>query len=240
MAGNGDRFRRAGYTVPKYMIEVKGRTLFTWALGSLENFIKDDTEVVFLARRDHNPKAFIEREARELGIRNMQVVLIDGVTDGQASSALLAGKHLRCPEAPCLIYNIDTHVEPDALRPADVRGDGWIPSFPGEGSGWSFVDAADDGEVSRVVEKVRISEHATVGLYWFSSFRLYAELYRTHFDTHGTEAGERYIAPMYNTLISTGGLVYNQPLPAGVVHPLGTPAEVQEFVESDYRGVLTC
>ena len=30
MGGLGSRFRKAGYTVPKYMIEAKGKTLFEW------------------------------------------------------------------------------------------------------------------------------------------------------------------------------------------------------------------
>ena len=35
MGGLGSRFREAGYTVPKYMIEAKGKTLFEWSLISL-------------------------------------------------------------------------------------------------------------------------------------------------------------------------------------------------------------
>ena len=36
MAGLGTRFRKAGYQVPKYMIEAKGKTLFEWSLDSLK------------------------------------------------------------------------------------------------------------------------------------------------------------------------------------------------------------
>ena len=32
MGGIGSRFRARGYTVPKYMIEAKGKTLFEWAM----------------------------------------------------------------------------------------------------------------------------------------------------------------------------------------------------------------
>ena len=36
MGGLGSRFRKAGYTVPKYMIEAKGKTLFEWSMISLD------------------------------------------------------------------------------------------------------------------------------------------------------------------------------------------------------------
>ena len=36
MAGFGTRFKNAGYTVPKYQIEVHGRTLVSWSLLSLQ------------------------------------------------------------------------------------------------------------------------------------------------------------------------------------------------------------
>jgi choline kinase len=38
MAGLGSRFRKAGYNVPKYMIEAKGKTLFEWSMISLTGF----------------------------------------------------------------------------------------------------------------------------------------------------------------------------------------------------------
>ena len=40
MGGLGSRFRKMGYTVPKYMIEAKEKTLFEWSLISLEGYKK--------------------------------------------------------------------------------------------------------------------------------------------------------------------------------------------------------
>ena len=84
MAGNGDRFRKAGYTLPKFKIAVRGRTLFTWALLSLRHFLEAGAEVIFAARPEHDPEAFLAREAAALGIGRRRVVLIPQATDGQA------------------------------------------------------------------------------------------------------------------------------------------------------------
>ncbi len=238
MAGEGERFRRRCYGTPKYRIEACGHTLFWWSLASLRRFYEGGAEVVFAVRADHAPDAFIAGECRQLGIGRYRVLHLKAPTDGQATTALLAGGMLDSVERPCLIYNIDTHVEPEWLSPSRVRGEGWIPCFPGEGNGWSFALAEANGRVRQVAEKRRISPHATVGLYWFSSFDLFRCCYERHFASGGTEAGERYIAPMYNTLLAGGGLVYMEPIPAEAVHPLGTPEQVDEFIAKG--GVAAC
>jgi hypothetical protein len=230
MAGNGERFRRQGYLAPKFKIRVRGETLFHWALLSLRQFAERGAEFVFAARPEHDPGEFIERECALLGLDRYTVWPVERLTDGQATTALLAGESVIEPGAPCLIYNIDTFVEPDWLSPDDVLGDGWIPCFPGEGDGWSFALARPDGRVVEVQEKRRISPHASIGLYWFRSYEIYRSCYQQHFcNVAGTAIGERYIAPMYNTLIAGGGEVFLQPIPKRAVHPLGTPQEVEVF-----------
>ena len=48
MAGLGLRFKKAGYNVPKYMIEAKGKTLFEWSMDSLIDYNKYVTKYVFV------------------------------------------------------------------------------------------------------------------------------------------------------------------------------------------------
>jgi dTDP-glucose pyrophosphorylase len=232
MAGLGLRFRTAGYDVPKFEIVVRGRSLFAWSMESLRSFIDDGASFIFIARRADDATAFIRRETSSLGIQHHTVIEIDASTDGQATTALLAEPAVHHADAPVLVYNIDTHVDPRFLPADRARGAGWIPCFPGKGSAWSFARADETGQVREVREKVRISEHATVGLYWFSSFRLYRETYARHYDgAMQAEAGERYIAPLYNDLISRNLPVYLHDIPESAVIPLGTPAEVDRFAQ---------
>lgn len=230
MAGFGQRFRDAGYTVPKYRIEVHGRTLFSWSLSSLQSFIAADASFLFIARQDDECRDFIADQAPLLGIQDWSILELSSPTDGQATTAVRALSVVD-PEKPFLVYNIDTFVDPRSLPSQCAHGDGWVPCFPGSGSGWSF--AKTDGNSNRVVEireKQRISPHATIGLYWFRSAGLYSDLYeRFYGNSSRLEAGERYIAPMYNQLIADGALVSLHDVPLNAVHPLGTPQEVQQF-----------
>lgn len=230
MAGKGQRFRDAGYGLPKYQIEVKGRTLFAWALESLRHAMELEARFIFVVRAEDQARRFIARSCRELGIHHSSVVELCHETDGQATTVLEAEPAIHNPQEPILIYNIDTYVEPRFLPLDNIPGDGWIPCFPGEGDHWSFVRLDLDGKAMEVREKQRISSHATIGLYWFRSFLLFKEAYKTYYaDQSHLEGGERYIAPLYNQLIAQGLEVRILAIPFSGVHALGTPAEAALF-----------
>ncbi len=232
MAGRGLRFREAGFNTPKFAIRVRGRSLLEWSLTSLHGFIADGAELVFLAQRLDDAREAVAHAVSESGAvaSAFRLVELDSITDGQATTALHAAAEIGDLDAPLLIYNTDTFVEPRYLRPLDVRGDGWIPCFDAPGEHWSFVRAGEDGRVFEVREKRRISAHASVGLYYFASFTVYREAYdRCYGSGDKGEAGERYIAPLYNELVSQGRPVFLHTIPPDRVHPLGTPEEVARF-----------
>lgn len=231
MAGLGKRFRDAGYDCPKYRINAHGRSLFAWSMLSLRSFIMAGAKFTFVVRREDAASAFICQECEVVGIASPQIVEIDALTDGQATSAILGGEVLDNPDEPFLVYNIDTFVHPNTVPAEAVRGEGWVPCFPGKGDGWSFAAAEADGRITDMREKVRISPHATIGLYWFSSYTLYKHVYDDYYsDSSRMEKGEKYIAPMYRQMIQAGREVYMQEVAYGAVIPLGTPAEVEAFL----------
>lgn len=229
MAGIGKRFRDAGYRVPKYMIEARGRTLFEWSMDSLADYAPHAYKHVFVARREDAAAPFIREKCESCGIGDAEVVEIDHVTDGQATTCMLAMP--RCDDgAPVMVYNIDTYVEAGAMRYADIDGDGHIPCFCGEGDHWSFVRTGGDGSAAEVREKRRISDNCTLGAYYFSSAGLYWQLYGEYYaDGSRLERGERYIAPLYNLMIEKGMRVTISTVPREKVHVLGTPEELREF-----------
>ena len=234
MGGLGSRFRKAGYTVPKFMIETRGKTLFEWSILSLQGFADCVARYIFIAMRDESAdvETFIAEQCKALGIADYKLLLLDYLTDGQATTAELASKYWN-PEHGLLIYNIDTYVVPGAMNAAELKGDGFIPCFLGEGDHWSFVRLDESSKAVEVREKTRISENCTLGAYYFKSCALYEKLYREFYaDNANLEKGEKYIAPMYNYLIQKGGEVYISVVPTEAVHVLGTPEEVKAFEQA--------
>ncbi len=229
MAGLGSRFAKAGYTVPKYMIEAKGKTLFDWSMDSLKGYHKADTEYIFIVRKEDQAKDFIVSHCQVAHIANRKIVEIDGLTDGQATTAMLAAPYWK-KDSELMIYNIDTFVESYELKAEDIAGDGYIPCFHAEGDHWSFVKLDEDQRAVEVREKVRISDNCTLGAYYFKSCKLYEDLYEEYYSNEDNlEKGEKYVAPLYNFMIEKGMDVRISIIDFGKVHVLGTPEELEIF-----------
>lgn len=235
MAGLGQRFRNAGYKVPKYMIEAKGRTLFEWSMESLRGY-GDDNTYYFIVRAEDKAGDFIRNACGRIGIKSFKLIELDHETDGQATTALLA-RDFWNTEKELLIYNIDTYVEAYHMNREELCGDGFIPCFKADGSHWSFVKLDENGNATEVREKERISDHCTLGAYYFKSCGLYESLYREYYeeekgdvDREAAARSERYVAPLYNYMISKGQTVRISDVDAEYVHVLGTPEELQVFL----------
>lgn len=232
MGGLGSRFRKIGYDVPKYMIEAKGKTLFEWSMLSLEGYAADVYQYIFIGVRDEKEdvEGFINKKCMKLGFENYKVIILDYLTDGQATTAMLAQKYW-VPDHALLIYNIDTYVEAGEMNSRELKGDGFIPCFQASGEHWSFVRLDEKGKVVEIKEKERISNYCTLGAYYFKSCQLYKDLYDEYYSkTQELVNGEKYVAPLYDYLLSKGGEIFISDILPERVHVLGTPEELEIFL----------
>lgn len=229
MAGLGSRFRKMGFNCPKYMIEAKGKSLFEWSMDSLIGYREYVSKYIFVIRKEDQAAAFIKEQCAKCGINNIDIVELEHMTDGQATTCMLAIPHCNLSNS-IMVYNIDTYVEPYELKYEDINGDGHIPCFYAEGEHWSFVKLDKKGDVAEVREKERISSNCTLGAYYFSSAKLYKELYEEYYtDDSKVEKGEKYIAPLYNLMIEKKLRVTVSIVDEKKVHVLGTPEELETF-----------
>lgn len=231
MAGLGSRFRKAGYNCPKYMIEAKGKTLFEWSMDSLLDYNAYVQKYVFIVRAEDNARQFITEKCLKYNINDIEIIEIDYMTDGQATTCMLGIPYCDIYSA-IMVYNIDTYVEPYEMKYSDISGDGHIPCFKADGDHWSFAKTDINGNVIEVREKLRISDNCTLGAYYFSSAELYKKLYDEYYsDDSNLEKNEKYIAPLYNYMISKGMKVTISNIAADKVHVLGTPEELNVFLQ---------
>ena len=230
MAGRGQRFIEAGYKVPKYEISARGRSLFDWSMSSLANFFGPESRVLFVCLKENRSGPFLRDNLSRLPIGDARILELDAVTDGQATSAYRS-KDLWHLDAPLLIYNIDTYIDPNRLAPKLIKAEsaGWMPCARLSGDHWSFVALGEDGWAVDVAEKTRISDYASLGLYWFAKASDFLAAYEADAGS-GQTMGERYVAPLYKHLLRKGGKVSISLFPTGSFGILGTPRELKSFV----------
>lgn len=232
MGGLGSRFTQAGYQIPKYMIQAKEKTLFEWSLESLRGYEQITGQYIFVVKKQDHAQSFITEQCNKCGLDHIKIVEIADLTDGQASTAMI-GIEYADMQAPVLIYNIDTYVEPYVLCAKDIQGDGYIPCFKAPGDHWSFVKTDETGRALEVQEKKRISDNCTLGAYYFASAGLYRQTYQEYYASDREPCREKYVAPLYNWMIQNGRKVMISMVPYRKVHVLGTPEELEVFCKGE-------
>ncbi len=226
MAGLGSRFQQAGYTVPKPLIEVRGRPMYACAVDSLPlEFAK---RLIFILLASQPELGQLRGDILRRYARHDPVVLeVPSLTAGQSVTVLRAEEHI-ASEEPLLIHNADTgfRIDDSWVTQAWRLGcDGALLVFRSNEPRWSYAREGEDGWVDEVREKEVISPWASTGSYWFRRGADFVELARERLRTGRREAAEYYVAPLYNDLIARGGRVRNFPIDR--LFCFGTPEDYE-------------
>jgi hypothetical protein len=234
MAGLSRRFTEAGYKVPKYMLEAHGRTLFDYAVLSFAEYF-ESVPFLFIARDIADTPAFIRARCEALGIKDFHCVALQRETRGQAETVALGLQAAGIKaDTPITIFNIDTFRPGFRFPDFMDTSDGYLETFVGEGEAWSFVQPIAEGtdQVAETTEKRRISHFCCTGLYHFGRASAFLEAYGhdEKLSKEELQAGELYVAPLYNRLIAKGADIRFSIVPAEAVVFSGVPAEYHELL----------
>lgn len=233
MAGESRRFTEAGYSQPKYRLDLHGRSVFAHAAGGFRGLF--GVERVLFILRGEAAAAFVVAECAGLGLADPLIVRLDSATAGQAETVELGLDGAGVGEGePLTIFNIDTF-RPGFSYPTGAwaqTSDGWLEVFRGSGDNWSYVRpdpaAADEPRALETAEKKPISDLCCTGLYQFAragDFRMALDRER-----RAPSMPELYVAPLYNHLIAAGRRIHYSLIDREAVIFCGAPAEYQALL----------
>ena len=232
MAGLSSRFAKAGYTLPKYMLYVKDKSLFNLAVSSFGKYFQT-CRFVFVARNVFDTGTFIKQECQLLGIKDVDIVMLNQPTAGQAETVLKGIEGANIPaEEPILIFNIDTF-RPGFTFPGLIEGwDGYLEVFKGSGANWSYAktESPESTKVIETAEKREISDNCSTGIYYFKHVSDFVDAYRENLVNPEKGVPELYVAPLYNKLIRKGKDIHIDVIRREDVIFCGVPQEYAEIL----------
>jgi NDP-sugar pyrophosphorylase family protein len=231
MAGRGKRFQDAGYELPKPLIPVHDQPMIKLVIDNVRP--RREHRFIFLVLAEH-----IRRHA--IGDLLTQwapgavVLKVPDVTEGAACTVLTAADWIDNQDA-LLIANSDQWVDrsiDDFLDAMDASGsDGFIMTMKANDAKWSYVQLDGQGWVRRVVEKMVVSDEATVGIYAYRHGSLFVRSARRMIAKNLRVNGEFYVAPAYDEMIAEGSRVgiFNVGAVDAGMYGLGTPTDLVRF-----------
>lgn len=227
MAGRGSRFVNRGVSTPKPLIPIHGRPMVAWALDSLRELAF--SQLIFVVLQEHETAFGITSLLHKLAGPATQVIIIPNITEGQLCT-VLAAKELIDTDEDILIASADTYIRSSlaqdiAERESSCQGIISVANLPGDR--WSFARADEGGRVVEVAEKVRISDHASTGLYYFTNGREFTSVAEMMIANHEKTRGEYYVIPVYQKYIQRGWQVKLSL--ASEMWDMGTPEALELF-----------
>lgn len=213
MAGEGSRFKEAGYTVPKPLIKVEGVELFRRALNSLNYYCTPtnipDTKYTFIVRSEFITDYEIDKKIK-MYYPNANILTVDKTTRGALETIMIAKDFIN--DEDCLI-SIDCDIQFDC-REYDYKllhrriknsSQPMVMSFYSKNPIYSFVNPGTiKGTGTFIVEKNPISNYALGGCYYLGlgkNFKKAAQKYIEDFENHKIQTKELYLSLVINYII---------------------------------------
>lgn len=237
MSGFGERFRRAGYAVPKPLIEIDGKTIITHVI----DMFPGESDFIFICNQDHlnEPKYRMEAILKE----HCPTGRIVGIPPHKLGpiNAVRQVEHLLDPKEPVIVNYCDftcywdwdhfkRYVKETACAGAIPAYKGFHPHSLGS-TNYAYVRETD-GWVQDIQEKQpytnnRMEEYASSGTYYFASAQIMGEAFRTVMEQDLNVGGEYYVSLAYKPLLENKKPVAVYPLQHFM--QWGTPEDVAEY-----------
>ena len=223
-AGEGKRFKDAGYEDPKPFIYVNGDYMIDHVQKNLA--IESGTLLLFRHK-------YYQADNVEFGMP----ICFSKKTEGTAQTCLYVKDHID-NDSPLLIANCDQILEWNHLAfyylCEHTSLDGVIVVFdcPEKSKKWSYCEV-ENGLVKCVAEKEPISEIANTGIYFWKRGSDYVKYAEQMIAKDIRVNNEFYLAPVFNEAIADGKKI-------GVFHvdkfhSLGTPEDLECYLKLDAK-----
>lgn len=231
-AGAGKRFREVGFNIAKPLIPVHGIPMIIWVLANfpIERFSK----IWIIAQKKDMIVTSLSPVLNSIA-EKIEFIEIDKVTDGPACTLGLALEQMN-PDDAIISANTDQYVFNGLDSYVDSVMDqsfaGSVLTMSASGNAWSYVGRNATGGVERIVEKVEISDEATVGIYGWSKVSHAIESIEAMKIAGDRVNNEFYVGPSYNYLISNNLKINTKHVGkhGKSVHGLGVPIDLQNFL----------
>ena len=232
MAGRGSRFAEAGYTLPKPLIPVHDVPMIKAVVDNLAPKISH--RFIFICQEEHIEKFDLIPKLKSYA-ENVEVIGINGITEGQVCTVLKAKEFINNDE-PLMTANSDQFIDFDINEYLDDMNsrnlDGLIMTMKSDDAKWSYVKTNKDGHATETAEKIVISNDATVGIYNFRRGRDLVWAAEKMIEDNIRVNNEFYTCPCYNYLIKENQKigVYSIGEEYAGMYGLGIPKDLDFFL----------
>ena len=217
MAGEGSRFKEAGYNIPKPLIKFQDKELYRHALDSLDfselnqysNHINIYIKYTFIVRKEFITNYNIDKEIRKY-YNNANILTVDKTTRGALETLMIAKDYIDDED---YVISIDCDIKficNSYIKEIYQRllYDSFIPmvlSFYSKNPIYSYINPINTRYGNYLEEKNPISTYALGGCYCLGTgknLKLASEQYVNDLESGIIKSKELYLSGVYNYIMN--------------------------------------
>ena len=211
MSGIGKRFLDVGYKMPKFLIEIEGKSV----IEHVAEMYPGIESPIFICNRDHLEDKKLNLSQILLKIRpKSKIISIDAHKKGPIFAVLKAMENIN-PDSPTIVnycdFNCIWDFEAFKEHIKNTNCDGCVMTYKGfhphmlHSSNYAYVKT-ENSKIIDIQEKKPftnnpMNENASSGAYYFKSGKLMAKYFKKTFDNNLVINGEFYVSMSYKSMI---------------------------------------
>lgn len=230
MAGSGTRFKNNGYSLPKPLIDLKGKPFFVWAAESITNYIEIE-DITFVVLLEHIERYKIDKVIKKY-YPFSSIHVVKKVLNGAVLSCE-AGIKTIIDDKPILFNDCDHAFVCSNFYSFCKLGnfndiDGALLTFESDCPNYSYVKFDSNRKVIGTVEKCVASNEAICGAYYFKNKTIFEESLKRYL--LNCSYSELFVSGIYNEMISIGRSVKTFKVDKHI--SFGTPIELKQALKN--------
>ena len=230
LGGFGRRFRECGYTRPKALVNVFGRSII-WHLISNLNINHHHT-VIIPYNKEYKPYNFESLLRKNFPDINFKFIVLEQDSRGAAESIRIALSRISKTllNSPVLCLDSDNFYTYDIIK--EWNGENKIFTFSdlGDSPIYSYVKLNSENDtILEIREKDKISQSACCGAYGFNSAKVLLDYIQKIITADKRVKGEYYTSVVISEMINEGINFKNSEVEKGKYICLGTPLLLKMF-----------
>jgi dTDP-glucose pyrophosphorylase len=229
MAGLGNRFKIKGYDEIKPMIKIGEKRMIELAINS----IGIEGEFIFIVN-NHEGQSNELIKLLNVIVNNPKIIEIDYLTEGPASSVLLA-KELINNDNPLIVTNCDQIMEWDSKdfhkTLKETNKDGIVVTYNVLTEKNSYVKLDKNGDAILFAEKQIISEYSLNGIHFWKKGSDFVTSVESMVNKNIRVNNEFYIAPTYNEMIGENKKIGVYHIDQSKHWSVGIPDDLEKYLK---------
>ena len=231
MGGNGSRFSKCGFNLPKPLISIYGKPFLYWSTMSILKF-NDLVDLTFVVLKDHIENYHIDVEIKKY-FPQANIIVLDHVLNGPVLTCLEGIKNIR-DNLPILFNDCDHLFKSsqfnNACKTNEIKDlDGALITFKSDLPQYSYV-IYNGNKITGTIEKKVVSNDAICGAYLFKNADYFKKIAKIYFDSCMYK--EFFISGMYNEIAHSNGIIKTYPTDYHI--PFGIPEEYEVAIKDKH------